>query len=176
MSDELAYEMTRYDVHEVIAEIYGNFEEPRIQQQMLWLLDIMIANVRSKQRVHMSEKCVSLMKTIIDKREFLINQIGTSVKERFVPYKVVVPLSVRVFYREIGGKYLISAPTDEQVCAIIIFPKLFFNRNNIARLRPEGSLAALQCMELSILYTIIKGKRGLYRHIYQNLSYLIYKC
>ena len=135
---------------------------------MLWLLDLMIANVRSRQRVHMSEKCVAMIKSIIEKREFLINQIGTSVKERFVPYKVVVPLSVRVFYREIGGKYLISAPTDEQVFRPYLYVLTnVCSRSSSGLLLRGRSTAVRQCTEPLTLCISTKEKKALFSEYFE---------
>jgi hypothetical protein len=50
---------------------------------------------------------------LIETRENLIATVGTSVKDKYLPYKIVVPLRVRQFYRDTGGRVLEVAPENE---------------------------------------------------------------
>ena len=52
---------------------------------------------------------------MIDTREELIATVGTSVKDKYLPYKVVIPLRIRQFYRDTGGRVLEVAPEYEVV-------------------------------------------------------------
>ncbi len=57
---------------------------------------------------------MSFIKDAINKREELILKTGNSVKDRFVPYKVVIPNCIRVFYRESKGQVLELEKQEEQ--------------------------------------------------------------
>jgi hypothetical protein len=52
---------------------------------------------------------------LIDTREELIATVGTSVKDKYLPYKVVIPLGIRQFYRDTGGRVLEVAPENEVI-------------------------------------------------------------
>lgn len=52
----------------------------RVQQQMMWLLDLMVSNPKSKMRVHISEKCVRFIGLCINTRKEKIERAGMSVR------------------------------------------------------------------------------------------------
>jgi hypothetical protein len=52
----------------------------RVQQQILWLLDIFVSYSKTQVRIHISPACMQLIKLIVEKREHLISVTGTSVK------------------------------------------------------------------------------------------------
>lgn len=111
---ELAYDLVKLDMHELIAEIYRNFQEPRVQQQMLWLYDIMLTNYKAKQRIHISPSCMSFVNFVCVQRELKLAATGTSVKDKYVPYHVVVPLIVRQFLRETNGNVLVIDKGEDE--------------------------------------------------------------
>ena len=47
---------------------------------MMWLLDLMVANPKSKTRVHISEKCVRFIGLCINTRKEKIDKAGLSVR------------------------------------------------------------------------------------------------
>jgi hypothetical protein len=53
---------------------------------MMWLLDLMVSNPKSKTRVHISEKCVRFIGKCIHTRSEKIEKAGLSVKvSYFIP-------------------------------------------------------------------------------------------
>lgn len=110
---DLLYDVARYEVHEHIPDIYNKTIDPKVQQQLLWLLDLMVTNSKSRIRVHISEKCVNFVGDCVRIRVEKINKAGMSVKEKFKPYMCIVPLTLRDFYRSIDGKHLVVAAERE---------------------------------------------------------------
>jgi hypothetical protein len=126
-------EVTRYNVHEIMVEVYPLHTDPRsaclshsqplphltllfdfrIQQQIVWLLDVLVSYPRTLTRLHISSTCMSWIGKLIETREELIATVGTSVKDKYLPYKIVIPLRVRQFYRDTGGRVLEVAPENE---------------------------------------------------------------
>jgi hypothetical protein len=51
-----------------------------VQQQMMWLLDLMVSNPKSRIRVHISEMCVKFIGLCINTRKEKIEKAGLSVK------------------------------------------------------------------------------------------------
>lgn len=56
---------------------------------------------------------------LIETRDQLIATVGTSVKDKYLPYKVVIPLKIKQFYRDTGGKVLEVAPENEVIIIIV---------------------------------------------------------
>lgn len=110
---EILADIVMAGVHDLIPDVYNKTADPKVQQQLLWLLDLIVTNSKSRVRVHISEKCVSFIGDCIRVRSEKIEKAGLSVKEKFKPYMCIVPLSIREFYREIGGKHLEVAPELE---------------------------------------------------------------
>ncbi len=64
-------------------------------------------------RIQISAVCMTWIGSLLETREKLIASVGPSVKDRYVPYKIVIPLGIRQFYRDTGGKVLEVAPENE---------------------------------------------------------------
>jgi len=112
---ELLPEIARNGVHEMIPDAYEANNDPKVQQQMMWMLDLLVSNSKSRIRVHISEKCVKFIGMCITTRKEKIDKAGLSVKEKFKPYMCIVPLNLREFYRTIKGQHLIVAPEIEVI-------------------------------------------------------------
>jgi len=104
---EMASSIAREGVHVAIAEAYKRYDnEPRVQQHILWLFDSLLSyeNGTSRRRVWQSQKCLNLFEQLIAKREKILKK--AILKDKYAPYKVVIPLTVRSFWRETGGEVL----------------------------------------------------------------------
>jgi hypothetical protein len=104
---EIASSIAREGVHVAVAEAYKNYDnEPRVQQHILWLLDALLSyeHGTSRRRVWQSQKCLNLFEQLIAKREKLLKK--SILKDKYAPYKVIIPLTVRSFMRETGGEVL----------------------------------------------------------------------
>lgn len=107
MNAETAASITRMGVHESLADCFKNYEaEPRIQQAILWVFDAMLIYEfgTSRRRVWQSQKCITLFETLIAKKEKILKK--SILADKYLPYKVVLPLSIRSFMRETGGELL----------------------------------------------------------------------
>lgn len=103
----------------------------RIQQQLVWLLEVFLSYPRTLTRIHISPACMGWIGKLIETREQLIATVGTSVKDKYLPYKVVIPLRIRQFYRDTGGKVLEVAPENEVIFFTFSLPKLFRPRKQL---------------------------------------------
>ncbi len=104
---EMASSVTREGVHTAIAEAFKRHDnEPRVQQHILWLFDALLSyeHGTSRRRVWQSQKCLNLFEQLIAKREKILKK--SILQDKYAPYKVVIPLTVRSFMRETGGELL----------------------------------------------------------------------
>lgn len=122
---DIAMELIRYNIHELMVEIYPMHTDPRIQQQIVWLLDIFVTFPRTITRIHISSTCMTWIGKLIETRDQLIATVGTSVKDKYLPYKIVIPLKIKQFYRDTGGKVLEVAPENEARKTVIAMRKKF---------------------------------------------------
>ena len=60
---------------------------------------------------------------LIETRDQLIATVGTSVKDKYLPYKIIIPLKIKQFYRDTKGTVLEVAPENE---VIVYFSKFLF--------------------------------------------------
>jgi hypothetical protein len=112
-NEEIAANICRMNVHEALATNYVLFaDEPRIQMSILWLFDALLKYQfgASRRRIWQSQSCVDLFKTLQRKRD---KQMSKAVHaDKYAPYKIVIPLSMRAFLRETDGEVL---PEDAPV-------------------------------------------------------------
>ena len=107
MKAEIAASITREGMHNVIADTYKRHDaEPRVQQHVLWLFDALLSyeHGTSRRRVWQSQACLNLFAQLIAKREKILKK--AILQDKYAPYKVVIPLTVRSFMRETGGELL----------------------------------------------------------------------
>jgi hypothetical protein len=106
-SQEIAASFCRQGVHDYIAEKFNAFhEEPRIQMSIFWLIDSFLRYELgpSRRRVWQSHACMGLFADFQQKRE---KQLSKAVHaDKFLVYKVTLPLSVRAFMRVSNGEVL----------------------------------------------------------------------
>lgn len=57
---------------------------------------------------------------LIETRDQLIATVGTSVKDKYLPYKIVIPLKIKQFYRDTGGRVLEVAPENEVIYLLLL--------------------------------------------------------
>ena len=106
-SEENAASFCRLGVHENIGKCFVNFQdEPRIQMSILWLYDAFLTWELgpSKRRVWQSQLCMDLFFALQKKREKMLAKAVHA--DKYAPYKIVMPLSLRTFMRESGGEVL----------------------------------------------------------------------
>ena len=102
---EVAYEIVSYDVHNVVAENFHEHDgDPKVQQQMLWLLGNLLKWPRSTRRINASPLCMELFVRLRILRENLIKSKANTVEAKYKPYEVVAPIEIREFLRVSGGK------------------------------------------------------------------------
>lgn len=107
MNAETAAAITRMGVHDSLAECFKNYDtEPRVQQAILWLYETLLSYEfgSSRRRVWQSQKCLTLFESLIAKKEKMLKK--SILADKYLPYKVVLPLSIRSFMRETGGELL----------------------------------------------------------------------
>jgi hypothetical protein len=106
-SEENAAALCRNGVHEVLGRNFTNFQdEPRVQMSILWLFDAFLRWElgASRRRVWQSQLCMDLFFALQAKREKMLSKAIHA--DKYAPYKVVLPLSMRAFMRESGGEVL----------------------------------------------------------------------
>ena len=134
-SQEQAAEISKQMVHQLLAENYDKFEgEHNVQQQIMWFFGSLLLwdNSLSRRRVQQTQACLDLFTKLIQNRAGLVKKVITD--DKFKPYKVVIPLSVRRFMRETGGELL---PEDAPVKAE---PRKFPKRRNFDETPPHGTI------------------------------------
>ena len=106
-TEEIAASLCRLNVHTLLANAFVNYmDEPHTQMTILWCFDAFLQWELgpSRRRVNQSQRCMDLFVALQNKREkMLAKAIHT---DKYAPYKVVVPLSMRAFMRETGGEVL----------------------------------------------------------------------
>lgn len=105
-SKEVAADVAKLEQHGVIATNFDSFDaEPRVQQQIMWLFGSLLSwDGLSRRRIQQTQACLDLFQRLILTRATLVKKI--LVDDKFKPYKVVIPLTVRRFMRETGGELL----------------------------------------------------------------------
>mmetsp|Transcript_16418 Transcript_16418/g.14809 ORF Transcript_16418/g.14809 Transcript_16418/m.14809 type:complete len:451 (-) Transcript_16418:53-1405(-) len=107
--DEIANDIANNEIHDLLAKNYYEFkDEPRIQQQILWMLKSFLLYFKTKKKIQRSETCMKLFNNLMDARSELMRKTAFSTQEKFKPYEVVVPLEIRLLLRETKGKVLIE--------------------------------------------------------------------
>jgi hypothetical protein len=87
-------------------------------------------------------------------------------QDKYEPYKVVVPLSLRQFHRETGGKVLPVAP-EKEVCVhlndTIVHNSLYYYRRNRHEFSLHGrSLGRIQPTAVLMTFISRRGKAVLW--------------
>ena len=106
-TEEIAASLCRLNVHTNIANAFTNFQdEPHTQMTILWCFDAFLQWELgpSRRRVNQSQRCMDLFVALQKKREKMLAKAVH--KDKYAPYKVVIPLSMRAFIRETGGEVL----------------------------------------------------------------------
>lgn len=106
-SKEVAADIARQQVHQLLAENYDAYDaESKVQQQVMWCFGslLMWDDGLSRRRVQQTQACLDLFTRLIQTRATLVKKVITD--DKFKPYKVVIPLPVRRFMRETGGELL----------------------------------------------------------------------
>lgn len=121
---DIAADVAKLEVHGTIAINYDAFaDEPRVQQQIMWFFGALLMwDGLSRRRVHQTQACLELFLRLIQTRATLVKKI--LVDDKYKPYKVIIPLSVRRFIRETGGELL---PEDAPIKRE---PRIFKKRRN----------------------------------------------
>ena len=69
-SSDICKEVISLEVHELLANHYEKFaKEPRLQQQVLWLYNSMLAFPAGRRKMHESATCIKLFLNLLEKRE-----------------------------------------------------------------------------------------------------------
>lgn len=106
-SQEVAANVCRENVHEILCQNWSEFaDEPHIQMSMFWLFDSLLRYEQgpSRRRIWQSQRCMDLFIGFTAKREKLLSK--AIMADKHLPFKVVLPLSVRSFLRDTGGELL----------------------------------------------------------------------
>jgi hypothetical protein len=124
-SQEVAANICRENVHEILCQNWNEFaNEPHIQMSIFWLFDALLRYEQgpSRRRIWQSQRCVDLFLGFTAKREKMLSK--SIMADKHLPFKVVLPLSVRSFLRETGGELL---PED---LPPVVVAKEFAKRRN----------------------------------------------
>lgn len=90
----------------MVAENYLNFkDDPKVQQQILWMLGSLLKWPKCKKKMQSSELCMNLFKYLAETRTELLKK-KINHKEKFKAFEVVAPLSIRTFLRHTGGEMM----------------------------------------------------------------------
>jgi hypothetical protein len=101
-SFDSAYDSCRLDLHNLAVQAYPFLDKDvRAQQQLLWYLGQCVTWPRCRNRMQESSLIMDFLKSLMNIRGNLIEQ--ADIKDRFKPYHIVVPLTLRVFLRETKG-------------------------------------------------------------------------
>jgi len=122
---EVAAEVAKQFVHQILAEKYQDYEdEPKVQQQVMWYFGSLLLweDGLSRRRVQQTQACLDLFTKLIQARATMVKKVFA--EDKFKAYKVVIPLPVRRFMRETGGELL---PEDAPVK---VEPRKFPKRRN----------------------------------------------
>jgi len=113
LDEEYALEIAQFNLHNVVAENFHLFEtEFRVQQQILWFLNSLLKQMKSRRRVHMSPVCMELFKFLSEKRERLIREKAYSATERHLPFEIIAPVNIRSFLRETRGEVAVETAPE----------------------------------------------------------------
>jgi len=82
-NSDIAHEISKLDLHETVASSYVLFEnEPRVQQQILWMLSSYLAFPKSYRKIHTSAVCINLFQGVLGRRDELVKAKMYSAKVR----------------------------------------------------------------------------------------------
>ena len=112
IGEENSFDIVQYNVHDLVAESFHLpefMEEPRVQQQILWVFNSLLQGFKASRRIHQSEICMKLFNFLLQKREDDIKATAYSTANKFVPYHLVTPVRIREFVRETKGEVLVEA-------------------------------------------------------------------
>lgn len=106
-SQEVAASFCRLGLHDYVAAKFNLFkDEPRAQMAIFWLFDAFLRYDLgpAKRRVWQSKTCMDLFGAFLEKREKIMSKAVLA--DKYLPYKVILPLSLRAFMRTSGGSLL----------------------------------------------------------------------
>jgi hypothetical protein len=120
-TSDIAYEISLLEVHELLVTNFASFKDNlTVQQQILAALASCLKWPRSKAKLHTSGKLILFFKELIEKMDELkvapekIKKGSKASENMLARYELVVPLLVRTFMRETGGRAVEAAPASKR--------------------------------------------------------------
>lgn len=109
--EQLALEILAMDILELIIENYPNMKkDPRIQQQLIWSINGCLEWPRSKKKIQTSVNCMEFLNKLVYQRQRLLKEFEITAAGKFLPFQVILPVTLRRFMRETGGVVLPLPP------------------------------------------------------------------
>lgn len=107
VGENIAFDILKTDIHEVLHDAFNNCTEHRVRQQILWYFECVLKYSKCRNTLQMSEKIMTLIgKLCEDRKKLGIKQKLYPPKDKFEMYKVIIPFFLKQFYNETGGVIL----------------------------------------------------------------------
>lgn len=105
---DLALTVGRLDVHLLLIQYFDSYAEHKgCQQQVLWFFAELLEWPKSRKGLHLEFKVMDFFKKKIEAfDEYIATSVANTTSDDLEPYAIVVPLSIRMFYRETDGEVL----------------------------------------------------------------------
>jgi hypothetical protein len=79
-SDEFANQLVKLNVHDLVANNFDKFEDPKVRQQIIWMLASYLVWPKSRRIIHESALCIDLFQYVLKERNDLMKSVGYSTK------------------------------------------------------------------------------------------------